>query len=864
MAAVLRHLNHPYSSCTNWFLPPDSQPNSPPSLIQDDSEIPRHETFPLSGHVIGKGQGFMNNFHADKFAEHRAQNIYYPFASRDEWELGAFLSQADISMKATDEFLSLGRVSPRLLDLPWPVLFLLYDRQIRRLGLSFKTAKTLRALVELLPGGPKWVSQEIHIPDYSTKAPIVVYYRDPIECVKWILQNPIYSNRLRYSPERRSTPDGNREYGDWITSDGAWFMQVRSRCPFLERSDLKPKAQLPPGSTLLGVTLSSDKTMLSAMSGDRVAHPLLITLANLDSDTRMKSSYGALQLLALLPVPKFVGVPGLLCGVLENRVIHACLDLICLPLKIVARSGLRMADSFGDVRHCYTPLVGYIADTPEATALACVSGKTSHLTMAFGSQFGDEFPHPPRTADQVLTSLSTLSSYIDPWNLAPYVREARESFRLNGVDLPFWRDWTLPTGVLPDPYRLFPIEVLHHFHKYFWDHDLKWCIRALGEGEIDFRFSLLQPRCGSRHFSSGISKLKQVTGREHRHLQRYILGVIAGAAPAEFVLAIRALLDLRYLAQMQRVDTTVLEEIAAALRTFHHYKQVILDNRYRVGTKKPINHFEIPKLELLQSVVPCIQWSGALPQWSADRTEYSHIDFIKRPKSKTNGHDYSSQICRHLDRAEKIHFFDLATGILESLAEGVDDPSSSDLDDDAMAHEPEGSWLSKLPTLRPVDGTRRPIPDFFNAQPPPSHLPSALHRTFIVNETAFRLNVKPNVTRTPVDDAAIEFNIPDLQLSISDWFIDYLSNPTTRTISGRQGSAHDVQLPFMDIRVWHSVQVQNHDAAGGLRRPQRLFAQPPSHDWPFGRCDTALFREAIDRGPDRPGYGLDGLIFFKL
>jgi hypothetical protein len=172
---------------------------------------------------------------------------------------------------------------------------------------------------------------------------------------------------------------------------------------------------------------------------------------------------------------------------------------------------------------------------------------------------------------------------------------------------------------------------------------------VLGEGEIDFRFSFLQPHCGSQHFSSGISKLKQVTGQEHCHLQRYILGVIAGTAPAKFILAIQALLDLHYLTQMQHVDTTVLEEIAAALRMFHHYKQVILDNHYRVGTKKLINHFEIPKLELLHSVVPCIQWSGALPQWSADQTEYSHIDFIKQPKSKTNGHNYSSQICQHLD-----------------------------------------------------------------------------------------------------------------------------------------------------------------------------------------------------------------------
>ena len=222
------------------------------------------------------------------------------------------------------------------------------------------------------------------------------------------------------------------------------------------------------------------------MSGDRVAHPLLITVANLDSDIRAKSSYGALQLLALLPVPKFVGMPKPLCGVLENRVTHACLDLICHPLKVVVRAGLWMSDYFGDIRYCYTPLVGYVADTPEAATLVGVSGKTSHLTTAFGPHFGDESPHPPRTANKILADLSNLSSYIDPWDLKSYVNEARESFRLNGVDRPFWRDWALPTGVLPDPYRSFPIEVLHHFHKLFWDHDLKWCIRALGEGEIDF------------------------------------------------------------------------------------------------------------------------------------------------------------------------------------------------------------------------------------------------------------------------------------------------------------------------------------------------------------------------------------------
>ena len=38
---------------------------------------------------------------------------------------------------------------------------------------------------------------------------------------------------------------------------------------------------LPLGGTLIGVVLSSDKTTISAMTGDHVAYPLLILMANI-------------------------------------------------------------------------------------------------------------------------------------------------------------------------------------------------------------------------------------------------------------------------------------------------------------------------------------------------------------------------------------------------------------------------------------------------------------------------------------------------------------------------------------------------------------------------------------------------------
>ena len=580
------------------------------------------------------------------------------------------------------------------------------------------------------------------------------------------------------------------------------------------------------------------------MTGNHVSHPLVITLANLDVDVRMKSSFNSLTLLVLLPVPKFTGVKKALHRVLENRVTHACLDLICGPLKQVSHSGTWMSDFIGDLRWCYTPLVGYIADTPEAGALTGVAGKTSHITTATGSQFGDDHRHPPRTSSSILASLATLSSSIDPWNVAAYTQEAKTVHRLNGVHRPFWRDWVLPTGALLDPQHIFPIEILHHFHKRFWDHDMKWCIRAVGEDEIDLRFSVIQPRCGTRHFSLGVSSLKQVTGREHRDLQRYILGIIAGAVPDEFTICMRALLDLHYLAQMPHVPIDALEEIEAALKIFHDYKKIILDSGYRVGKKNsPINHFEIPKLELLHSVVAAIKWSGSLPQWSADRTERSHIDMIKKPKSRTNGIEYNSQICRSLDRSEKLRLFDLATAICA-------------LEPDAMFEEQD--WASALETVEHT-GPPRAVSNLFR-QLPPSNNPSPrfLLHTFSTSTTAFHFNLRPNASKVSLDDCSTTFDIPDLSTSINDFLAHYLHEPQTCNIGGRQGRSDDRRVPFDSVKMWHSVQVQNLNSSGGLRVPQRLFATPPSDSWPLGRYDVAIFREDVENGPQAPGRGFDG------
>ena len=367
------------------------------------------------------------------------------------------------------------------------------------------------------------------------------------------------------------------------------------------------KDQIPNGATLLGVVLSSDKTNISVMTGNRMAHPLLLSLANIDSDIRSKGSLHAHLLLALLPVVSFIHLKTRVRSLLADRLVHESLNFVLNPLKVATAVGIMMNDPVGNLRYCFTPLVAYIADTPEQTLLSGTSPKASPVSTATCKQFGDPYPHPPRTATRTLDDIKQACTEAEPDDFEHFLKIVKR-FSLNGVHKPFWRNW-----LLSDLSIFFNPEVLHHFHHFFWDYDLQWCIAVLGLDEIDYRFSLIQTAVGYRSFQ-GVSKLKQVTGHDHRAVQRYIIGVVAGAVPQKFLAAIRALLDFRYLSQMPHFDDNGLNRIEAALHAFHTNKSAIIAAGGRQGSKGPLEHWEIPKLELLQHVVPSIHASGAIMQ----------------------------------------------------------------------------------------------------------------------------------------------------------------------------------------------------------------------------------------------------------
>lgn len=213
--------------------PMDVDTDDPPcGPDPDSSEVPtpiQHvladepELFPRAAETQeGKGESFMEWLNRDQFAGYRIDNIYYPFASKAEWDLASFLMRSSMTMKDIDDFLELQMVCGLLMLQLWLIILV----KVRdNLSLSFKSAKELRSRAEILPSGPAWKSKTITYEGFPTKTPLILYYRDPLQCIEFLLKNPLIKDHLDLIP-KKTFRDGRRVIGEWITSDGAWAMQV--------------------------------------------------------------------------------------------------------------------------------------------------------------------------------------------------------------------------------------------------------------------------------------------------------------------------------------------------------------------------------------------------------------------------------------------------------------------------------------------------------------------------------------------------------------------------------------------------------------------------------------------------------------
>jgi hypothetical protein len=157
-ARVLNHMNQPISSCRTYYeellliaettqagcpsgspegvqssgIRPEDRPHemdrsaasggsspifdNPTPMATDDDPMTASshsnspfftEFYPGASKIFGSGPTFIDNFDNDEFSEERQAHPYYPFASKDEWQMASFLLRSGLSMAALDQFFKL-------------------------------------------------------------------------------------------------------------------------------------------------------------------------------------------------------------------------------------------------------------------------------------------------------------------------------------------------------------------------------------------------------------------------------------------------------------------------------------------------------------------------------------------------------------------------------------------------------------------------------------------------------------------------------------------------------------------------------------------------------------------------------------
>ncbi|KAG1883753.1 hypothetical protein F4604DRAFT_1878948 [Suillus subluteus] len=436
----------------------------------------------------------------------------------------------------------------------------------------------------------------------------------------------------------------------------------------------------------------------------------------------------------------------------------------------------------------------------------CVDLVCASLKVA-AKDDGCFMPDPSRYIHYVFTRLV---AHVDPWDLDAF-QKAAKAVHLSGVHMPYWCDW------------IYACPSVFLTSEFFADHPLNWVKETVGKHELDTRFMVQHKRVGTRHFTKGVTHVNQMTGCEHRDIQRTIVTSIAGAAPPRFIRSIRTLVEFIYLAQNPVHSPNSLQSMVQALADFHGFKDAIIDAEARRGKKGVKEDFFIPKLELLQSFRGTVERLGSLMQFSADMTERLLITHCKHLFERTK------QCIRILSHQESMELFNLYALFYSRGATLVNAIHIED--EEVTTVNLALSWVSHV-------------------------LPDEAHSGVLSGDalTAFHLTSMPDFKALTATSIQTKYSLVDFTHVLSQ-FINCLSLSTGEHTHWDHRYGH--------FRTWNKFRLQLHSAfQSRVIMPSRVIqAYPPSDAFPLGNCDTVLINVAGDNGQSTSRVAQVQLIF---
>ncbi|KAF8513986.1 hypothetical protein BU17DRAFT_52907, partial [Hysterangium stoloniferum] len=168
-----------------------------------------------------------------------------------------------------------------------------------------------------------------------------------------------------------------------------------------------------------------------------------------------------------------------------------------------------MVDSEGLVQKEILRLAAYPCDLPEQSLICCLAPNCCTCCTAGTRQLGGSNTCKSQSGSDILSAIHSIRRKFPDAETWRFAMEAK-NIGLNGVEEPWWIDFPetdICKAVCPD--------VLHGLHKDFKDHCATWNTNIISKLELNSRFRRLPKWPGFRHFTGGISKISQWSGKEH-------------------------------------------------------------------------------------------------------------------------------------------------------------------------------------------------------------------------------------------------------------------------------------------------------------------------------------------------------------
>ncbi|KAJ3542161.1 hypothetical protein NM688_g6000 [Phlebia brevispora] len=540
-------------------------------------------------------------------------NIYAPFHSELDWKVTHWAKLRGPGSTAVSELLQISGVQEKL-------------------GLSYKNARELNKLVDVLPTTrPKFMREEIVVADEAFE----VYMRDVVECLKALFGDAEFARYLVFLPERHYADADQTVQLYYDMHTGKWWWAIQ-----------KAVEAKTPGATIMPIIISSDKTQVTLFC-NKTAYPVYLTIGNLPKDIRGRPSQRGQILIAYLPTSKLDHITNKAARrrTLAN-LFHACMERVLEPLKNLGNTGIPMTSGDGVTRRVHPIFAAYTGDYPEQLLVTGVKTGLCAVCAVPHDELGDlDATYPRRNIHDIRTILSMADG---PGPPADYANACRAQ-GMKPIYHPFWMNLPYANiflSITPD--------ILYQILQGFVKHLVAWIKKACNAAEIDARCRRLPPNHNVRLFLKGITPLSRLTGQEHADICRILLGIVIdlplpnSIPSAPLVRAVRAMLDFVYLAQYPVHSDDSLQALDDALRRFHENKHIFVD----MGV---CQDFNIPKLHYCSKHWrQQVEFFGTADNFNTEFTERLHIDFVKEAYRATNKKNEYPQMTLWLECKEKI------------------------------------------------------------------------------------------------------------------------------------------------------------------------------------------------------------------